>query len=98
VTDFRVDLLDEHGTVVASGPAGSVAFTPGGLTVTGVRVTDAQGATVYEGPVEGPVTPPPETFTCPRCHRTSWNPNDAREGYCGACHDWTRAPEVLTYP
>jgi hypothetical protein len=26
------------------------------------------------------------TFTCPDCGRTSWNPNDAREGYCGACH------------
>jgi hypothetical protein len=88
VTDFRVYLLDEHGTVVASGAAGSVAFQPGGLTVTGVRVTDAQGATVYEGPVEG--TAP--SFTCPRCHRTSWNPNDVREGYCGACHDWTRPP------
>jgi ribosomal protein L37E len=30
------------------------------------------------------------SFTCPRCGRTSYNPNDAREGYCGACHDWTR--------
>lgn len=29
------------------------------------------------------------TFTCTRCHRTSANPNDVREGYCGACHDWT---------
>jgi hypothetical protein len=28
-------------------------------------------------------------FTCPRCGRTSHNPNDEREGYCGACHDWT---------
>lgn len=28
-------------------------------------------------------------ITCPRCGRTSWNPNDVREGYCGACHDWT---------
>lgn len=27
--------------------------------------------------------------TCPRCGRTSYNPNDVREGYCGACHDWT---------
>lgn len=31
------------------------------------------------------------TFTCPRCRRTSHNPNDVREGYCGACHDWTAA-------
>jgi ribosomal protein S27AE len=29
---------------------------------------------------------------CPRCGRTSYNPNDVREGYCGACHDWTGTP------
>lgn len=29
------------------------------------------------------------SFTCPRCERTSHNPNDEREGYCGSCHDWT---------
>jgi transcriptional regulator with XRE-family HTH domain len=28
-------------------------------------------------------------ITCPRCGRTSFNPNDVREGYCGNCHDWT---------
>ncbi len=31
----------------------------------------------------------PEPFTCPRCGRTSHHPTDVREGYCGACHDWT---------
>lgn len=34
----------------------------------------------------------PETapsITCPRCERTSWNPNDIAAGYCGACHWWT---------
>lgn len=30
-----------------------------------------------------------EAITCPRCHRTSYNANDVREGYCGACHAWT---------
>jgi len=30
-----------------------------------------------------------ESFTCPRCGATSWNPADIREGYCGRCHDWT---------
>lgn len=30
------------------------------------------------------------SFTCPRCGRTSYNPNDVDEGYCGSCHDWTR--------
>lgn len=28
-------------------------------------------------------------FTCPRCGRTSWHPEDKRQGYCGACHDFT---------
>jgi hypothetical protein len=32
------------------------------------------------------------SFTCPRCGRTSRHPIDAREGYCGYCHDWTRPP------
>jgi hypothetical protein len=31
-------------------------------------------------------------FTCPVCGRSSWNTNDAREGYCGACHGYTTAP------
>lgn len=30
----------------------------------------------------------PQTFTCPKCFRTSHNPNDARERYCGACHEF----------
>lgn len=33
----------------------------------------------------------PDSFTCPRCRRTSYHPTDVAEGYCGACHDWTRA-------
>jgi hypothetical protein len=32
-------------------------------------------------------------FTCPRCGRTSHHPEDERQGYCGACHDWTLAAE-----
>ena len=30
------------------------------------------------------------SITCPRCGRTSYNPNDIREGSCGHCHDWTK--------
>jgi hypothetical protein len=30
-----------------------------------------------------------DTFTCPKCERTSHNSNDARAGYCGACHEFT---------
>lgn len=26
------------------------------------------------------------SFTCPFCERTSFNPNDVRFRYCGACH------------
>src|SRR5262245_59566652 len=29
-------------------------------------------------------------FTCPRCGMRSNNRMDAREGYCGNCHDYTR--------
>jgi chitosanase len=35
------------------------------------------------------------SFTCPQCGRTSYNPNDVREGYCGWCHDYTRADTEL---
>ena len=28
-------------------------------------------------------------FTCPRCARVSHSPEDERQGYCGACRDWT---------
>jgi predicted RNA-binding Zn-ribbon protein involved in translation (DUF1610 family) len=40
---------------------------------------------------EGPLAPKLEgvAFTCPRCGRTSHHPEDARQGYCGACGDWT---------
>jgi hypothetical protein len=34
----------------------------------------------------------PASFICPRCAMRSYNPNDIREGYCGACHDWTARP------
>lgn len=28
---------------------------------------------------------PPPAYVCPTCGRASWNPNDAKHGYCGAC-------------
>jgi ribosomal protein S27AE len=47
----------------------------------------ADGAHLH---IEGSLTPvAQESITCPRCGRTSWNANDVREGFCGACHDWT---------
>lgn len=33
-------------------------------------------------------TPLPPSITCPRCLMTSFNPNDIRERYCGACHQY----------
>lgn len=35
------------------------------------------------------------TFTCTLCWRTSHNPNDARAGYCGRCHQYT--PGVVCF-
>lgn len=29
-----------------------------------------------------------DSITCPQCGRTSHNPNDVREKYCGACHQY----------
>lgn len=29
------------------------------------------------------------SITCPKCQRTSFNPDDVREGYCDACHEYT---------
>jgi hypothetical protein len=33
-----------------------------------------------------------QAITCLRCMKTSYNPDDIREGYCGNCHDWTSLP------
>ena len=37
------------------------------------------------------------SFTCPKCHRTSYNPNDERAGYCGNCHEFTGTPHYEPY-
>ena len=29
------------------------------------------------------------TYRCPRCGMVSFNPNDAKHGYCGHCHAFT---------
>lgn len=34
----------------------------------------------------------PPSFTCPECGRTSYNPNDIEQRYCGNCHWWTGDP------
>lgn len=35
------------------------------------------------------------SITCPRCHRTSFNPNDIQQGYCGNCCWWTSDPVLM---
>lgn len=37
-----------------------------------------------------------EPFTCPKCGRKSWHPEDKRQGYCGACHEFTGACNPAT--
>lgn len=41
---------------------------------------------------EAPNTDVTKPFVCPRCKKTSWHPEDARQGYCGACHAFTGTP------
>lgn len=38
--------------------------------------------------------PEPQTFTCPKCGAVSYNANDVRERYCGACHDFAKEQGV----
>jgi len=41
----------------------------------------------------------PPSFTCPRCLKTSYNPNDIATGYCGNCHEFTgEHPGITGYP
>ena len=37
------------------------------------------------------------SFTCPKCRRTSFNPNDEKAGYCGNCHEFTGTPQYEAY-
>lgn len=39
---------------------------------------------MYAGDPSGPRP----SITCPKCGRTSHNPNDVRERYCGNCHQY----------
>ena len=38
------------------------------------------------------------SITCPKCHRTSYNANDIRTGYCGMCHDFTSNHDRVPVP
>lgn len=41
-------------------------------------------------PVQSCQAPEP-AFSCPVCRMTSHHPEDIARGYCGNCHDYTRA-------
>jgi ribosomal protein S27AE len=60
------------------------------LHMSGVEILD--GSYLLRAPLgwdeEGPEQQGP-LFTCPRCGAKSWHPEDARQGYCGRCHDFT---------
>jgi hypothetical protein len=61
--------------------------------VSGLRAAlrPGPGALQATSPGWTPVTPtaPCPSFRCPACGRVSYHPEDVRQGYCGACHDWT---------
>ena len=40
-----------------------------------------------------PTTETPKFIKCPRCACISFHPQDVRNGYCGACHDFTSAAQ-----
>lgn len=59
---------------------------------------DPPGRTLREGAlqlwewVHGRPADPPGAFCCPRCGAVSRSWDDAKAGYCGACHWWTGDP------
>lgn len=66
---------------------GGYVTGPDGADSVPVRVQIGPETVIPAAVVAAMGTPP--AFECPRCGIPSWNPNDAREGYCSACHDWT---------
>lgn len=65
---------------------------------TGIRLFNAAGEPILYGfPIDLGTTPP-AAYTCPRCHRTSYHPEDIANGYCGLCHDYTGGAPSWPYP
>lgn len=38
------------------------------------------------------------SFTCPKCRKTSWHPDDVQNGYCGHCHEFVSVDGFVTVP
>lgn len=50
-----------------------------------------------QNPLKAPPRPRkhlPSEITCPKCRKTSHNPNDITNNYCGNCHWWTSDPHL----
>lgn len=54
--------------------------------------------TPHPMPIDPPSYPYTPSITCPICWRTSYNAGDIHNGYCGACHAFTRPPEMFGEP
>ncbi len=37
------------------------------------------------------------SFTCPKCHRTSYHPGDELHGWCAGCEAFTGTPQYEKY-
>lgn len=78
---------DERDAVAANAIADALIERFGPIRLS-VRYTIAKRA-IQEARAEISPTARRVSFTCPVCSRTSHNPNDEQEGYCGACHAFT---------
>lgn len=102
---FKAVVKDRHGFTVLYGMYGAKASAVAAGAVATIDVTPVISLGVRElkialvlGPTRAIVEQAlerdfgPLPFTCPRCSRTSYHPQDKQYGYCGACHDYTGAP------
>lgn len=47
---------------------------------------DMQDGKIPEGDFLRAFDGPPPAYICPHCGMASWNLNDGKHGWCGACH------------
>jgi hypothetical protein len=90
VLRFNIDDVDLHRVIVSAAEQLGLSVTHYGASHFDVRAPEPALMLAFgewTGRVLREQTPPAlPSITCPRCGRTSYNPNDIRERYCGACH------------
>jgi hypothetical protein len=86
-TCAMVGLASENGRSLFLTFDGALGGTHGAYCGNMAVLCDDDG--VFRDLVEGEPVQVVAAITCPRCRRTSHNPTDMAQGYCGACHDWT---------